>query len=228
MFCSFGKDEVTSSNLVSSSSETRCPARDSGFSLLFDGRGCPVENPYRNPYRQNFKDQIALRLIGFLQGIPENLACPTHTFLVGVRIHPECHGLIAMTQLLRYAGYISAIRDGDTCEGMPLWHNKDKSENPCGATGWRFVLILFPLKSGLKMGSTGGGDKQGLHLKDKFSHANSTAIILCNSSHKLLICFGIVVHICLIPAIILPAYLRIENARTCTTSSLGIFFKVSR
>ncbi len=111
---------------------------------------------------------------------------------------------------------------------VPLWHNKDKSENPCGATGWRFVLILFPLKSGLKMGSTGGGDKQGLHLKDKFSHANSSAIILCNSSHKLLICFGIVVHICLIPAIILPAYLRIENARTCTTSSLGIFFKVSR
>ena len=114
------------------------------------------------------------------------------------------------------------------CERVPLWHNKDKSESPCGATGWRFVLILFPLKSGLKMGSTGGGDKQGLHLKDKFSHANSSAIILCNSSHKLLICFGIVVHICLIPAIILPAYLRIENARTCTTSSLGIFFKVSR
>ncbi len=124
--------------------------------------------------------------------------------------------------------YIIPRPDGVHRVGMPLWHNKDKSESPCGATGWRFVLILFPLKSGLKMGSTGGGDKQGLHLKDKFSHANSSAIILCNSSHKLLICFGIVVHICLIPAIILPAYLRIENARTCTTSSLGIFFKVSR
>ena len=152
VFCSFGKDEVTSSNLVSSSSETRCLARDSGFSLLFDGRGCPVENPYRNPYRQNFKDQIALRLIGFLQGIPENLACPTHTFLVGVRIHPECHGLIAMTQHLRYAGYISAIRDGDTCEGMPLWHNKDKSENPCGATGWLVCPYSFSTKKGLETG----------------------------------------------------------------------------
>ena len=123
---------------------------------------------------------------------------------------------------------VYSLLDRQRGEGVPLWHNKDKSESPCGATGWRFVLILFPLKSGLKMGSTGGGDKQGLHLKDKFSHANSSAIILCNSSHKLLICFGIVVHICLIPAIILPAYLRIENARTCTTSSLGIFFKVSR
>ena len=35
---------------------------------------------------------------------------------------------------------------------MPLWHNKDKSENPCVATGWRFVLILFPLKTALKWG----------------------------------------------------------------------------
>ena len=51
---------------------------------------------------------------------------------------------------------------------MPLWHNKDKSENPCVARSWRFVLILFPLKNGLEMGPTGGGDKRGLHLKDKF------------------------------------------------------------
>ena len=44
---------------------------------------------------------------------------------------------------------------------VPLWHNKDKSENPCGATGWRFVLILFPLKNGPKTGSAGGVKKQG-------------------------------------------------------------------
>jgi hypothetical protein len=35
---------------------------------------------------------------------------------------------------------------------VPLWHNKDKSENPCVATGWRFVLILFPLKKALEWG----------------------------------------------------------------------------
>ena len=51
---------------------------------------------------------------------------------------------------------------------MPLWHNKDKSENPCIATGWRFVLILFPLKMAPKMGVWRGGDKVGLHIKDKF------------------------------------------------------------
>ena len=50
---------------------------------------------------------------------------------------------------------------------MPLWHNKDKPENPCGARSWRLVLILFPLKNSLEMGSTGGGDKRGLHLRDK-------------------------------------------------------------
>ena len=52
---------------------------------------------------------------------------------------------------------------------MPLWHNKDKSKTPCGATGWRFVFILFPLKNGPKMGPAGGGEKAGLHFKDKFS-----------------------------------------------------------
>ena len=39
-----GKDEVPSSNLGSSSSETRCPSRDSGF-LLFLG-GCKYVEKY--------------------------------------------------------------------------------------------------------------------------------------------------------------------------------------
>ena len=51
---------------------------------------------------------------------------------------------------------------------MPLWHNKDKSENPCVARSWLFVLILFPPKNDPKMGSTGGDDKRKLHAKDKF------------------------------------------------------------
>ena len=44
---------------------------------------------------------------------------------------------------------------------VPLWHNKDKSENPCVARSWRFVLILFPLKTaperGLREGVINGG-----------------------------------------------------------------------
>ena len=46
-------------------------------------------------------------------------------------------------------------------ECVPLWHNKDKSENPCVATGWRFVLILFPLKTALKRGLRKGVKNQG-------------------------------------------------------------------
>ena len=30
---------------------------------------------------------------------------------------------------------IHAVLESQSCEGVPLWHNKDKSENPCGATG---------------------------------------------------------------------------------------------
>ena len=36
--------------------------------------------------------------------------------------------------------------------GMPLWHNKDKSETHCGTMGLWFVPILFPLKTALKWG----------------------------------------------------------------------------
>ena len=34
--------------------------------------------------------------------------------------------------------------------------------------GWRFVLILFPLKTASQMGVKKGDDKAGLHIKDKF------------------------------------------------------------
>ena len=53
-------------------------------------------------------------------------------------------------------------------ECMPLWHNKDKSENPCGATGWLVCPYSFSTKNDPKMGSAEGGEKPGLHLKDKF------------------------------------------------------------
>ena len=51
---------------------------------------------------------------------------------------------------------------------VPLWHNKDKSENSCVATGWLVCPYSFSTKNGPKTGSTGGGEKSGLHLKDKF------------------------------------------------------------
>ena len=43
-----GKDEVGSSNLPSSATETRCPARDSGF-LLFSCRKITCAKPIQKP-----------------------------------------------------------------------------------------------------------------------------------------------------------------------------------
>ena len=51
---------------------------------------------------------------------------------------------------------------------VPLWYNKDKSENPCVATGWLVCPYSFSTKNGLQMGLTRGGEKLWLHLKDKF------------------------------------------------------------
>ena len=53
-FCSFGKDEVPSSNLGSSSRETRCPARDSGFCFCLEGK-LPGRKPIQKPIPIDFK-----------------------------------------------------------------------------------------------------------------------------------------------------------------------------
>lgn len=45
--------------------------------------------------------------------------------------------------------------------GVPLWHNKDKSENPCVATGWLVCPYSFSTKNGPQMGSAGGVKNQG-------------------------------------------------------------------
>ena len=76
---------------------------------------------------------------------------------------------VAHDVLQRFGIHTGVCHTGAEC--VPLWHNKDKPENPCGARSWRLVLILFPLKNSFEMGSTGGGEKRGLHLKDKFSRA---------------------------------------------------------
>ncbi len=66
-----------------------------------------------------------------------------------------------MAKVALYGLDIVPCPDGVHGEGVPLWHNKDKSENPCVATGWRFVLILFPLKTALKGGLREGVINEG-------------------------------------------------------------------
>ena len=78
---------------------------------------------------------------------------------VGVGAQGEAHVVVSQHTGHRLDVYAVLQRQG--CEGVPLWHNKDKSENPCVATGWRFVLILFPLKTALKWGLREGVKNQG-------------------------------------------------------------------
>ena len=96
-----------------------------------------------------------------LGGVFLHLVCD-----MGVGVQREPRAVVAQD-----AGYcfgVYALLDGQGCERMPLWHNKDKSENPCVATGWLVCPYSFSTKNGPEMGSAGGGEKLGLHLKDKF------------------------------------------------------------
>ena len=70
----------------------------------------------------------------------------------GMNVSICCEVVVAMPQpgLNIFQGVVQIQHNRGTA--MPLWHNKDKSENPCGARSWRFVLILFPLKTALKSG----------------------------------------------------------------------------
>ena len=78
---------------------------------------------------------------------------------MGVDVHGRVDIRVSQ-QLLHILGG-RAVGEKIAGKGVPLWHNKDKSENPCVATGWRFVLILFPPKTALKRGLREGVKNQG-------------------------------------------------------------------
>ncbi len=50
---------------------------------------------------------------------------------------------------------------------MPLWHNKDKSENPCGATGWLVCPNSFSTDFPAKSRHNEGCQKVRCTIKDK-------------------------------------------------------------
>ena len=74
---------------------------------------------------------------------------------------------------------IHAVFQQSRDECVPLWHNKDKLEKPCGATGWLVCPYSFSTKNGPQMGPAGGGEKPGLHLKDKFFHSKKLRFPSC-------------------------------------------------
>ena len=52
---------------------------------------------------------------------------------VGVGAQGEARAVVSQNAGHRFD--VHALLDRQRGEGMPLWHNKDKSENPCIATG---------------------------------------------------------------------------------------------
>ena len=52
---------------------------------------------------------------------------------MGIHVQGEIGGGVA--QVLLHSLDIIPVPDGHRGVGVPLWHNKDKSENPCVATG---------------------------------------------------------------------------------------------
>ena len=51
----------------------------------------------------------------------------------GVGVGAEGESGVIVTKHTADRFDIHTVLEGQSCEGVPLWHNKDKSENPCGA-----------------------------------------------------------------------------------------------
>ena len=128
--------------------------------LILQYRFDPSRDPYQSAERKSLEstgEEIPYRICRLL------LHGGGH---MGVSVKGESGAVVA-----QHGGegfHVHSILQRQHGECVPLWHNKDKSENPCDARSWRFVLFLFPLKNGPEMGPARGGDNQGLHLKDKF------------------------------------------------------------
>ena len=58
---------------------------------------------------------------------------PLHP-LGGVGIGIQCESRRVMTQGVGERLHVHAVLEGQRGKGVPLWHNKDKSENPCIAS----------------------------------------------------------------------------------------------
>ena len=70
------------------------------------------------------------------------LDVPFHTggailfhLLTDMAVHVQSESGGSMAEVALHGFHIIPVLEGENGERMPLWHNKDKSENPCGATG---------------------------------------------------------------------------------------------
>ena len=65
---------------------------------------------------------------------------------VGIDVGGGGEGAVAQPDL--YLFHRDAVTQQKAGTSVPLWHNKDKSENPCVATGWLVCPYSFSTKKG--------------------------------------------------------------------------------
>ena len=73
-----------------------------------------------------------------------------------------------MTQQTGERFHIHTVLECKRSECVPLWHNKDKSENPVFSRADGLSLFFFHKIRPPKWRSGKEGEKAGLHIKDKF------------------------------------------------------------
>ena len=55
--------------------------------------------------------------------------------LSGVGVGVQREARTVMAQRVGEGLHVHIVLERQCGEGVPIWHNKDKSDNPCGATG---------------------------------------------------------------------------------------------
>ena len=77
-------------------------------------------------------------LVGQLGNALDKVLHPVCAILLhlpcGMAVDIQCKRRCRMAQVFLHSLNIIPARESEYCIGMPLWHNKDKSENPYVAT----------------------------------------------------------------------------------------------
>ena len=86
----------------------------------------------------------------------------------GVGVGTEGEACVVVAQHTGDRLDVHPVLQGQRSERMPLWHNKDKSENPVFSRADGLSLFFFHKIRPPKWRSGKEGEKAGLHIKDKF------------------------------------------------------------
>ena len=82
----------------------------------------PLRNQDKNRDGDKIDDRAgepARSLLCVFDGSTEYIACSFHAFFIGVCVHPQGYGFVAVSQHFGDTGYVCAVGDGYTCEAVP-------------------------------------------------------------------------------------------------------------